>query len=306
MAIDPAVPADVPSGEADRNIRILRYEDGRFTAQTDAVALEEPLEIRLEYGSADQRRSKSIAITMRTPGDDFALAAGFLMTEGILADSLDIEEILYLAQSRAALQSASAPADGDFDEASARNVVLVRLTAEAQPRLPSVERNFYVTSSCGVCGKASLLALRSVCPAPVRSSVRVPVSMLLTLPEKMRAAQTGFAHSGGIHASGLFDAEGQLLLCREDVGRHNALDKLIGRMFLDDLTPLRDKVLLLSGRASYELLQKSVMAGIPIVVAIGAPSSLAVRVARMFDITLLAFLRHDRCNIYHGAERLIA
>jgi FdhD protein len=170
--------------------------------------------------------------------------------------------------------------------------------------LANLERNFYTTSSCGICGKASLLALRTVCPPRTANTLKVEANLLYSLPDRLREGQDVFERTGGLHASGLFDSDGHLHSIREDVRRHNAVDKLVGAEFLDDRTPLRDRILLLSGRASFELLQKALMSGIQMVVSVGAPSSLAVQVAKEFDITLIGFLRGDHFNVYNGAERI--
>jgi FdhD protein len=180
----------------------------------------------------------------------------------------------------------------------------VDLASEVEVNLGSLQRNFYTTSSCGICGKASLLALRTVCPPRAANTFKVDAQLLHRLPERLRASQGVFDRTGGLHGAGLFDSAGHLLALREDVGRHNAVDKLIGAEFLADRTPLRDRLLLLSGRASFELLQKALMGGLPMVAAVGAPSSLAVQVAKEFDITLVGFLREDHFNIYHGRERI--
>ena len=277
---------------------------GRTSQQVlDNLAIEEPLEIQLNYGLKNSRETRSISVTMRTPGNDFDLAAGFLMTEGVVRDANDIEQITY--------------AGGSFDEStqpsqaidalklgSKQNIVRVDLAAEIEVSLGSLQRNFYTTSSCGICGKASLLALRAVCPPRAANNFRIDAQLLYRLPERLRASQGVFDRTGGLHGAGLFDAMGNLLALREDVGRHNAVDKLIGAEFLADRTPLRDRLLLLSGRASFELLQKALMGGLPMVVAVGAPSSLAVKVAKEFDITLVGFLREGHFNIYHGSKRI--
>jgi FdhD protein len=277
---------------------------GRTSQQVlDNLAIEEPLEIQLNYGPKDSRETRSISVTMRTPGNDFDLAAGFLMTEGVIRDANDIEQITY--------------AGGSFDEGTQpsqaidalnlgfkQNIVRVDLAAAVSVNLGSLQRNFYTTSSCGICGKASLLALRAVCPPRATNNFRIDARLLYRLPELLRGSQGVFDRTGGLHGAGLFDPMGNLLALREDVGRHNAVDKLIGAEFLADRTPLRDRLLLLSGRASFELLQKALMGGLPMVVAVGAPSSLAVKVAKEFDITLVGFLREDRLNIYHGSGRI--
>jgi FdhD protein len=187
---------------------------------------------------------------------------------------------------------------------SKQNIVRVDLAADVAVNLGNLQRNFYTTSSCGICGKASLLALRTVCPPRKPNNLRFDAQILYRLPERLRASQGVFDRTGGLHGAGLFDAAGNLLALREDVGRHNAVDKLIGSEFLADRTPLRDRLLLLSGRASFELLQKALMGGVSMVAAVGAPSSLAVHVAKEFDITLVGFLREGHFNIYHGSERI--
>jgi FdhD protein len=240
---------------------------------------------------------------MRTPGNDFDLAAGFLMTEGVIRDANDIEQITYAGYSFN--EGTQSPQAMDVLKlGSKQNTVRVDLASEVAVNVGSLQRNFYATSSCGICGKASLLALRTVCPPRAMNNFRIDAQMLYRLPERLRASQGVFDRTGGLHGAGLFDSAGTLLALREDVGRHNAVDKLIGSEFLSDRTPLRDRLLLLSGRASFELLQKALMGGLPMVAAVGAPSSLAVQVAKEFDITLVGFLREDHFNIYHGCERI--
>jgi FdhD protein len=275
----------------------------------DLLAVEEPLECQLAFGPLDKRKTKSISVTMRTPGHDFELVAGFLMTEGVVRDPTDIAKISYIA-GRSTL--AEEPSDAEAKAGlialpyqPERNIVLVELEPDVSVSLANLERNFYTTSSCGICGKASLLALRTVCPPRAVNEFHVTAEILYLLAARLRDAQNVFERTGGLHASGLFDDSGHLLSSREDVGRHNAVDKLLGAEFLADRTPLRDRLLLLSGRASFELLQKALMGGIPMVVSVGAPSSLAVQVARDFDITLVGFLRADHFNVYHGASRII-
>ena len=277
---------------------------GRISQQVDdCVAIEEPLEIQLGYGPAGSRQTKSISVTMRTPGSDFELAAGFLLTEGVVLDVNDIEQIAYAARPFSERRQ-NPPKDSVLQPSSVRNTVRVELAPDVPVSVANLERNFYTTSSCGICGKASLLALQTVCPPRVTNRFRMAAELLYRLPGRLLEAQRVFGQTGGLHGAGLFDSAGQLIAVREDVGRHNAVDKLIGSEFLADRVPLRDRLLLLSGRASFELLQKALMAGVPMVASVGAPSSLAVQVAREFDITLVGFLREGHFNIYHGAEHI--
>jgi FdhD protein len=263
----------------------------------DSLAVEEPLEIQLGYGPADSRQTKSISVTMRTPGSDFELAAGFLMTEGVVHDANDIEQIAYASGHNTEI--------GTVGSVNAReNVVRVELAAGVPVSIANLQRNFYTTSSCGICGKASLLALQTVCPPRVANNFAIDAKVLYRLPGYLREAQGVFDRTGGLHGVGLFDSSGHLLAVREDVGRHNAVDKLIGSEFLADRTPLRDGLLLLSGRASFELLQKALMGGVSMVASVGAPSSLAVQVAREFDIALIGFLREAHFNIYYGSQHI--
>lgn len=267
---------------------------------TERLAVEEPLEIQLGYGASGNRAVKPISVTMRTPGDDFELAAGFLMTEGVVRDFSDIERIAYVE-----FDNIEGRAQGTGQSLAAnrlrKNSVRVDLAADVPVSMANLERNFYTTSSCGICGKASLLALRSVCPPRRQNTFTISARVLYALPARMRQMQSVFNRTGGLHGAGLFTSSGELLGLREDVGRHNAVDKLLGREFLADRVPLRDTLLLLSGRASFELLQKALMGGISMVASVGAPSSLAVQVAAEFDIALVGFLRDDHFNVYHGA-----
>ena len=269
----------------------------------DQLAIEEPLEIQITYGPSNSRQTTSISITMRTPGADFDLAAGFLMTEGVVRNTYDIEHIAYASHPVSESAQFSLILDASRPN-SKQNIVRVHLATHVTASLASLQRNFYTTSSCGICGKASLLSLRTVCPPRARNNFRVHAQTLYSLPNRLRSSQGVFDRTGGLHGAGLFDSTGDLLALREDVGRHNAVDKVIGAEFLADRTPLQERVLLLSGRASFELLQKALMGGIPMVAAVGAPSSLAVDVAKEFDITLVGFLRDGHFNIYHGSERV--
>jgi FdhD protein len=277
-----------------------------FTSQTaeETLAVEEPLEIQLGYDTAEGRAVKSISVTMRTPGHDFELAAGFLMTEGVVRDANDIERIAYAGASKIDESAESNTGQTVLPYQSWKNIVRVDLAPGVSVSLANLQRNFYTTSSCGICGKASLLALQSVCPPRRSNRFSISAETLYTLSARLRAAQSVFDRTGGLHGAGLFNAHGELLALREDVGRHNAVDKLLGAEFLADRTPLRDSLLLLSGRASFELLQKALMGSVAMVASVGAPSSLAVRVAREFDITLVGFLRDHYFNVYHGTEHV--
>ena len=268
------------------HISIQRISDGILTAMNDQVAVEEPLEIQLDYSTSTGFMQKNIAVTMRTPGNDEELAAGFLFSEGVIQNNGSIKEIRSFST----------------DE----NRILISLRENVKPILQNVERNFYSTSSCGICGKASIDAIRLTSVfKEENNSLSVNATVLHGLQDTLRKQQLIFESTGGIHASALFTLDGNFMMLREDVGRHNALDKIIGAALLNDHLPLNNCILLLSGRASFELLQKASMAGIKIVVAVGAPSSLAVELAKETGITLIGFLRNDRFNIYAGNERVI-
>jgi FdhD protein len=303
MKVSPTLePSEAPI-DSTQQVTVERVTGGTSRPVLDNLAIEEPLETQLTYGPSNSRQTRSISVTMRTPGNDFDLAAGFLMTEGVVLDANDIEQITYAG--RPFNEEEPTPHSMDALKLGSRqNTVRVDLATDVAVSLATLQRNFYTTSSCGICGKASLLALRTVCPPRVANNFRVDADVLYSLPARLRASQGVFDRTGGLHGAGLFDSSGDLLSLREDVGRHNAVDKLIGAEFLADRTPLRDRLLLLSGRASFELLQKALMGGVPMVAAVGAPSSLAVQVAKEFDITLVGFLRDDHFNIYHGRERI--
>lgn len=286
-----------------------RFNGSSSEAIDEIVAIEEPLEIQLAFGDARQRQIKSISVTMRTPGHDEQLALGFLLTEGVIRDSAEVDKVVASARisdSPAAFAAASSTAaNAGHAMPLTGNAVRVELCSGVSVNTSALQRNFYTTSSCGVCGKASLLALRSVCPPRFKNDFVISAQILYDLPSRLRRAQRLFEDTGGIHAAGLFDAAGVLDSVFEDVGRHNAVDKLIGAAILQDRLPLRDRLLVLSGRASFELLQKAVMAGLPMVASVGAPSSLAVAVAQEFDVTLVGFLRDRHFNVYHGHERVV-
>lgn len=256
---------------------------------TEVVIAEEPLEIRLIYGPAEERREKSISVTMRTPGHDSELAVGFLLTEGVMRDADDLESV----------------EAGSLAGPGSNNAVRVTISPGVTVNQSTLERNFYTTSGCGVCGRASLLALETIAPPRRGNAFAMEAAVIRSLPEKLRARQDLFAKTGGLHGAALVGRAGEPEHWREDVGRHNAVDKLIGAAAMENRLPLRESALLLSGRVSFDLMQKAVMASIPMVLAIGAPSSLAVEIARRFDVTLVAFLRDDHFNIYHGTAHII-
>jgi FdhD protein len=300
-----APPKNPEASRASFEVSIEKVTGRKSRRAQDALSVEEPLEIQLAHGPRDARAVKSISVTMRTPGNDFELAAGFLMTEGVVQDSNDIEQILYVANSTSELLREDTPTQSALPYRPGKNVVCVELEPGVVVSLANLERNFYTTSSCGICGKASLLALQTICPPRRKNAFQIDAEVLTKLPDRLREAQTLFDQTGGIHGAGLFDSEGKLLAVREDVGRHNAVDKLLGAEFLADRTPLHHSLLLLSGRASFELLQKALMGGVSMVASVGAPSSLAAQVAKDFDIILVGFLRENHFNIYHGAEHVL-
>jgi FdhD protein len=265
---------------ATADVEVAAWEGGQTLVRSDVVAAEEPLEIRLA--------GCSVAVTMRTPGHDLDLAAGFLFTEGILRSPGDLASI------------AHCPVD---DPDAAENIVNVNPTDPAIVDPERWRRNFFATSSCGICGKASMDAIRQQA-GPIEGGGRVSADTLLRLADGLRAAQDVFGKTGGLHAAALVDLDGRLVVLREDVGRHNAVDKVIGDRFRRGDIPLYRQILMVSSRASFEIMQKALMAGIPIVAAVSAPSSLAIDLARGSHMTLIGFLRSGRFNIYAGAHRI--
>jgi FdhD protein len=260
-------------------------EESKIRTRSDYLAAEEPLEIRLV------NPKQTVAITMRTPGADFDLATGFLYSEGVIHQQQDIIKMSYCLD-----------ADGDGEQRY--NIVNIELREELQLNLFSLERHFLTTSACGICGKASIESIKiRGCPT-IATQRSICPEIIYSLTDKLRAAQGIFTATGGLHAAALFDFEGQLLKLREDVGRHNALDKLIGSAFLANELPLNDRIVMVSGRSSFEILQKCINAGVPIVCAVSAPSSLAVSVAQEFGVTLIGFLRGQKFNVYSGFERI--
>lgn len=264
-------------------ITLTRITGGVAASASDQVACEEPLGISIECDGESGRVRRDVSVTMRTPGNDAELAIGFLFTEGIIQDVGAVERAELVA--------------GEEER------VVVYLQSGIRPALRSLDRNFYTTSSCGVCGKTSLDAVAVACP-PVTSNMIIDVRLLPTLPVRLRQSQQVFEVTGGLHAAGLFSTDGALLTMREDVGRHNAVDKLIGEILIRDQQIFHKSILVLSGRISFELVQKAAMAGIPVVAAVGAPSSLAIELAQSKGICLAGFIRDDRFNVYTFADRI--
>ncbi len=266
-------------------VHIQKLSGNELVEADDMLAQEEPLEIRMVYGP--ERTTKSISVTMRTPGNDPELATGFLYTEGIITNYSEVEKT--------------------YNTLVDENIVCVEIKPEVELKLSSLERNFYTTSSCGVCGKSSIDAIKTNCRIELANTINKPIApeVLYKLPATLRKQQDIFESTGGLHASALFTLDGNMIALREDVGRHNALDKLIGYCLKENLLPLENYILLLSGRASFELIQKAMMAGIRMVGAIGAPSSLAVDLAKESGMTLVGFLKENRMNIYCSGERVL-
>jgi FdhD protein len=278
-----------PGSKVRAQVRVVTV-DGQtagHAARADSLVTEEPLEIRLAAGGS----TRTLAVTMRTPGHDFELAAGFLYTEGAVRGRDEILRITYCT-------------DPSVDAEQQYNIVSVELASPGLPTLPSLERSFFTSSACGVCGKAGLETLRLRGYEPLASGAALDAGVLISLPKRLRTEQGLFEATGGLHAAALFTMRGDLVAVREDVGRHNALDKLIGWAVLDGRLPLVDHVIMVSGRASFELVQKTLAAGAPVLAAVSAPSSLAVDVAHEFGLTLVGFLRGDRFNVYAGFDRV--
>jgi FdhD protein len=265
---------------------IKKVEAARIIDTNDILAAEEPLEIRLVYGPTHNRRQQNISVTMRTPGQDKELAAGFLFTEGIITAQKDILDIV-------------------LSEKENGCIATVQLHTMVTPRLDNTQRNFTTTAACGVCGKTDMTAIHTGISVSNDSKAVFSAALIYQLPARLRHEQAVFDTTGGLHAAALFDINGALLILREDIGRHNAVDKLIGAAMAQQLIPLHTHLLLLSGRAGFELIQKAAMAGIPVIAAIGAPSGMAVKMAKEWNITLVGFLREQRFNIYTAAERIM-
>jgi len=277
--------------DSSRKLDIVRSDGQHRTVTRDVVAVEEPLEIQLGSDAAEGAAAKSVSITMRTPGDDEELAIGFLFTEGIISGRADVQDVTPVG-----------PVDG---KSGLRNTIRVRTARGVVPDLERLTRHFYTTSSCGVCGKASLDALdlegqRSLSGV----GTRFGGDLLLGLPARIREMQPVFVETGGLHAAAAFGPDGEIRFVREDVGRHNATDKVVGALVRAGETPAHGLGIFVSGRASFELMQKALLAGVPLLAAVGAPSSLAVDTARAFGMTLVGFLRDGTFNIYAGEDRI--
>lgn len=267
-------------------VRRLEVAPNQIRWISDELATEEPLELRLVAGN----EHRTIAVTLRTPGNDFELAAGFLFGEGVIQRRSEIKRIAYCVEE---------------GQEQLYNIVSVELRSQALPRLPTLERHFFTTSACGLCGKASIESLSARGLSPVSGDSTVSAKVLRELPEKLRKAQQLFDLTGGLHAAALFDLEGNLIALREDIGRHNAMDKLVGWALLEGKLPLAPCIVVVSGRASFELVQKALAAGIPIFASVSAPSNLAVDLAASFGMTLAGFLRGERFNVYAHPERIL-
>ena len=275
----------------DRQFEIEEFSGKRRLRRSDTVVVEEPVEIRIVCGPVEKRFMRSVSITMRTPGADLELAAGFLFSENILTSPDQIAQI----------QTGGTDPDGQ----PTGNIVRVDVKPDVEIELGRLQRHFFTTSSCGVCGKASLEALEIHGLKNIdNDGFQISSSKIRRLPELLRARQATFRRTGGLHASGLANSNGELIDLREDVGRHNAVDKLVGRYFLDGKTPLAKYVMIVSGRVSFEIMQKALVAGIPMIVAVGAPSSLAIEMADQYRMTLIGFASSERFNVYSAAERV--
>ena len=272
-------------------VSITRVNGTETVEAPDLVVTEEPLEIRVGHGPEHQRKQFSLSVTMRTPGSDEQLSLGFLYTEGLIQAANDVLSLKYCHD--------------EGKEESLNNVMRAELAHAVEVNADLFKRNFYTTSSCGVCGKASIDAIRVNCSVVHGTPSRLSAEMLFALPEKLAEAQHVFQHTGGLHAAALFNLQGDLLAYQEDVGRHNALDKLIGLMLMKGEPNFANRILLLSGRISFELVQKAVRAGISVIAAVGAPSSLAIELAEEFGVTLIGFLKGQRFNVYSKKEELI-
>jgi FdhD protein len=273
-------------------LKIFRYSHGKLKSADDLVVVEEPMEIRLGYGSMDNRKEESIAITMRTPGDDFELAVGFLFSEGVIQHKKDILSVKYCFT-------------GTQNQED-KNIVRVELIPDMEIDLSKQKRNFFAHSGCGICGKASIDAVyNTINHEAIKTDIELTIKTLLQIPVKTLKHQVNFNNTGGIHSASIFDSNNKMLAIKEDVGRHNAVDKILGHFLLSDDPDLSDKILFLSGRMGFELVQKASMAHLPIVVSVGAPTSLSVKLGKELGMTLVGFTRENKFNIYCGEERIV-
>jgi FdhD protein len=272
-----------------KSFEIKKFKPKGIEETPDLVVIEEPLEIRLGFGEEHNRQQKSISVTMRTPtGHDFELALGFLFTEGIISSFEDVLSIHYCT---------------DTGRQAEQNIVRVELKPEIEVNLQSLERHFYSTSSCGICGKASIEAIEQKCTILPKTGFKISAEYIKILTEVLAKNQVFFKHTGGLHAAMILN-KAETCLLREDIGRHNALDKVIGAALQQNLLPLTDVVLIMSSRASFELIQKAAMAGISIMACVGSPSSLAIETAQVLGITLIGFLREESFNVYTHSDRI--
>lgn len=276
--------------ERVESVNIRKVSNTTQNEEPDLVVVEEPFEIRVGYGGDGSRQQATITVTMRTPGDDEHLCLGFLYTEGMITSAKDVMSVKYCNNK------------GDVD--GGENVMRVELTPSLDFNPNDFQRNFYTNSSCGVCGKASIDHVKQSCEVVVDTGFQISTRIINSLTEKLEAAQSIFKHTGGLHACALFTSEGSLILHKEDVGRHNALDKLIGKLVIGDGLPAQETILMLSGRISFELVQKAVKARIPIIAAVGAPSSLSIELAKEYGVTLIGFLKDNSFNVYTGYQRI--
>jgi len=276
---------------SSRSFSVRKIDGNSANSVDDHIAIEEPLEIRLGYSTPEGRTASSISITMRTPGFDAELAVGFLYSESIVQNSGDVMKVEHIGP--------AAPDTGYH------NIVRVDLASNVEVDLGRLQRHFYTTSSCGVCGKSSLDALRITGAEPLADGpARFSKDTLIAMPDALHARQPTFDRTGGLHAAAAFDSQGEIIVVHEDVGRHNAVDKVVGTLLARDLLPASELGLMVSGRASFELMQKTLVAGFPLLAAVSAPSSLAVQLATEFNVSLVGFLRGDTFNIYSGEERI--
>ena len=271
-------------------VKIRRLLGDKNSAENDLVVVEEPLEIRVGYGPETDRAQVTITVTMRTPGDDEHLCLGFIYSEGMISTAKEVLSAKYCTNVG--------------EEDGGENVMRVELSSEIAFNPDEFKRNFYTNSSCGVCGKASIDHVKQTCEPVADNGLQITRETIYSLPQVLEGAQDVFKHTGGLHACGLFDANSKLIIHKEEVGRHNALDKLIGSLLVTDSLPASDKILMLSGRISFELVQKAVKAGIPIIAAVGAPSSLSVALGEEYGVTLVGFLKDKGFNVYTGFDRI--